>query len=343
MTPDGRDPQPAGEPLEAATGAALRQRFLSYRTLLGFAIGVALLVITWILTGLTFEELLDRITNANPWLILAAYGIFALTFPIRTLRWRLLLENAAHREDVNPHYRNSWLLQILFISWFVNGITPLKLGDLYRAYMARANFATSLTRTLGTVFSERVFDVATLIALVLASATFVVRSTSVSEDVGRIVMIAAIALALLAVALALMLAFGQPIFRAFPERARGIYDRFHSGIFDSWTWRSGPLLWLFSLLIWSAELTRLALVTRALGVELGIAEIIFTGTAASLLLAVPTPGGLGAVEGGMVGLLRLIGVGAAPAGAIAIVDRIISYWSLNLVGVLVFSATRLKK
>ena len=181
------------------TGAALRRRFLSYRTLFGFAIGVALLVVTWILTGLTFEDLIDRITSANPWLILAAYAIFALTFPIRTLRWRLLLENAAHREVVKPRYRNSWLLQILFISWFVNGIIPLKLGDLYRAYLARANFATSLTRTLGTVFSERVFDVATLIVLVLASATFVVRSTSVSEDVARIVVIAAIALAVLAV------------------------------------------------------------------------------------------------------------------------------------------------
>ncbi|MDE2768951.1 MAG: flippase-like domain-containing protein, partial [Chloroflexota bacterium] len=57
----------------------------------------------------------------------------------------------------------------------------------------------------------------------------------------------------------------------------------------------------------------------------------------------PTPGGLGAVEGGLLGLMRLIGVGGGVAGAVAIVDRVITYWSVILTGGLLFVFTRLKR
>ena len=61
---------------------------------------------------------------------------------------------------------------------------------------------------------------------------------------------------------------------------------------------------------------RLTLVTRAVGLELGLGTIFFSGAAASLLLAFPTPGGLGAVDGGIIGLLRVAGgVSAGPAGS----------------------------
>ena len=341
-TPDVDDPI-APQIAEEITHGGLIRRVLSVRTLLSFAIAAGILVAVWIIADLRVEDILETLRRANPWLIVGAYGVFALAFPIRTWRWRILLDNAAHREDQYPAYRNWALFQILFISWFVNGLLPLKLGDVYRAYMARANFATSLTRTLGTIFTERVFDVSTLIGLVLISAAFVVRSPRVGDEVGRIIAIAAIALGALAVALALMLIFGRPVFRLFPPRAQGIYDRFHSGAFDSFTWGSGPLLFVLSLGIWSLELLRLALVTRGLGIDLGVAEIVFIGTAASLLLAVPTPGGLGAVEGGLLGLLRLVGIGSGSAGAAAIVDRAISYWSVMLCGAIVFTVTRLKR
>ena len=340
--PDVTD-EPTAQVPEAISERGLLRRFLSLRTLISFIVAAALLVVSWILAGLTFEDILDRISRADPWLIVVAYAVFGLTFPLRTLRWRVLLENAAHREERRPRYRNWWLLQILYISWFVNGILPLKLGDLYRAYMARANFATSLTRTLGTIFSERVLDVGALIVMVLASAAFIVRASDVSEDIGRVITITAAALAVLAPALALMLVFGRPVFRLVPARVQGIYDRFHSGTFDSWTWRTGPFLWLVSFVIWGLEVVRLGFVTRALGVEIGPAQIVLTGTAASLLLAVPTPGGLGAVEGGLLGLMHLVGVASSPAGAVAIVDRVITYWSVIVSGAVVFVVSRLKK
>ena len=227
-----------GAPLVARP--ALRSGFLSLRTLLSFAIAAALLVLVWFLNDLSVEEILDRLSRANPWLIVAAFVVYGMNFPMRTLRWRILLNNAVKHEETTPKYTMWGLFQILYISWFVNGVIPLKMGDVYRAYMARANYGTSLTRTLGTVFTERVLDVVTLIVIVLASSVFVLQMPEVGEDVGRIIMVAVIVLAVLAAAVFAMLLFGSPIFRRFPKRVAEIYERFHSGVFDSWTWRSGP-------------------------------------------------------------------------------------------------------
>ena len=337
-------PESAGQAGPLVARPALRRRFLSVRTLLSFAIAAALLVLVWFLNDLSVEEILDRLSRANPWLIVAAFVVYWLNFPLRTLRWRVLLNNAVKHEETTPRYTMWGLFQILYISWFVNGVIPLKIGDVYRAYMARANYGTSLTRTLGTVFTERVLDVVTLILIVLVSSVFVLQLPEVGEDVGRIILVAVIALAVLAAAVFAMLLFGSPIFRRFPKRVGEIYERFHSGVFDSWTWRSGPLLWLLSFAIWSAEMGRLTLVTRAVGLDLGLGTIFFSGAAASLLLAFPTPGGLGAVDGGLIGLLRVAGgVSAGPAGVVAIIDRFISYWCVTVSGAAMFALTRMKR
>ncbi len=334
-----------GEPTEGQDlgGSGLLRRFLSLRTLISFLVAAGLLALSWVLADLHVDEILAHLRAADPLLILVAYAMFGLTFPVRTLRWRLMLVNAAHRENVVPDYRARDLFQILYISWFVNGVLPVKLGDIYRAYMARANYGTSLTRTLGTVFSERVFDVATLTGMVLVSAVVIVSSPDTTDEVGRILAIAAIGLGLLVLGVIFLLFFGKPIVRLLPQRASGIYARFHSGVFDSWTWRTGPWLWMTSITVWSLEMLRLGLVMRALGVPMEPAQVVFVGTAASLLLAVPTPGGLGAVESGILGLTRMIGVGAGLAGAVALVDRLITYWSVLVTGGLVFVFTKLKR
>ena len=214
-------PEGAGPEGPLVARPALRRGFLSVRTLLSFAIAAALLVLVWFLNDLSIEDIFDRLSRANPWLIVAAFVVYWLNFPLRTLRWRILLNNAVKHEETTPKYTMWGLFQILYISWFVNGVIPLKMGDVYRAYMARANYGTSLTRTLGTVFTERVLDVVSLILIVLVSSVFVLQQAEVGEDVGRIIVVAVVVLAVLAAAVFAMLLFGSPIFRTFSEAGRG--------------------------------------------------------------------------------------------------------------------------
>ena len=89
------------------------------------------------------------------------------------------------------------------------------------------------------------------------------------------------------------------------------------------------------------ESLRLYFVVLALGfpgVELGISGAVFVALIGSLLTAVPlSPAGLGIVEAGIVGVLTLVyGVSLPEATAIALLDRVISVFSVIVFGSILY-------
>ena len=95
-----------------------------------------------------------------------------------------------------------------------------------------------------------------------------------------------------------------------------------------------PLLGLMTVTIWLTEAMRLYFVTKALGDDLGVSGAMFVALIGSLLTAVPfTPGGIGLVEGGMIGVLtKVFGASNTHAAAIVLVDRAISVFSIVVLG-----------
>ena len=115
-----------------------------------------------------------------------------------------------------------------------------------------------------------------------------------------------------------------------PHRLAEIYDRFHDGTMGSFD----KLHWVFGLgvLGWLAEVGRLFFVVQALGVPVAMGLIVFVPMANGLLSAIPfTPGGIGVVETGVSGLLRLE-LSVELALAVALLDRTISYLSIIVSG-----------
>ena len=113
------------------------------------------------------------------------------------------------------------------------------------------------------------------------------------------------------------------------------YRRFHQGTLGSFR-RIVPVT-LLGVLAWMAEVARLYLVLRALGLDLSFPLVIFLTLANSLLTLVPTPGGFGAVEPGVAGLtVQLSKLSGSVAAAMVVVDRAITYVSIILVGALLF-------
>ena len=119
-----------------------------------------------------------------------AFAVYYIGFPLRGYRWTLLLRGAGTKIRV----RDS--TEIIFISWLVNCLVPAKLGDVYRAYLLRLNYAVSLSRTFGTVFIERVFDLFAIVLLGLAAGFWSFRSGMSPEvqlvfGIGLVVIVAA--------------------------------------------------------------------------------------------------------------------------------------------------------
>jgi uncharacterized protein (TIRG00374 family) len=335
----------APEPSIERDQLSLARRLRDPRTIVSIILPVILLaLLATQLPGFRLDEAVARIGNADPLLLLAAFAVYYLGFPLRGYRWQLLLRNAGTRVSL----RDS--TEIIFISWLVNCLVPAKLGDVYRAWLLRANFLVSLSRTFGTVFIERVFDLFAIALLGLAAGFWSFRG-GLPPEVQIVFGIGLAVIFALTIGIYTVRSFGRRAIERVPlprkQKVLEYYDRFEEGVFSVGP-RQVPWLAIVTALIWATEAMRLLLVINALNftdVHLGISGAFFVALAASLLTAIPlTPAGLGIVELGVVGILTFIyGVPESDAVAITVVDRAISVLSIIAFGSIAYVLSRKTK
>jgi uncharacterized protein (TIRG00374 family) len=320
---------------EVEQKVSLREKLLDKKTLLSFAVSFAILYL--FLTRIDLGAAWEVMKSANPLLYLFAFVVYYAAYPIRGLRWKRLLKNTGFTLGTGD------ATEILFISWFANCLVPAKLGDIYRGYLLKKNFATSMSKAIGTIFVERTFDIVILVVLLSLSGilSFEGRLPDTVTTALRVGL-------LLSVALIVILG-GLRYFRDFivhflPHRFSDIFIRFEEGVTHSLVARTTPVLTLYTVVIWAFEVGTLYLVTRAISLTLVLPIVIFVALAASLLTSIPiTPAGLGAVEVVITGLLMLVGVPSDVAVSVALLYRIVSYWSLIAIGGIVFIRSRKTK
>ncbi|GBD10991.1 hypothetical protein HRbin23_00641 [bacterium HR23] len=317
-------------PRLALGGKALLPTFLS----LGLAGAVlAFLVVRFdVDLGATWR----LIRASNPGWYALAFVAYYLSFWPRGLRWRLMAQGAGIG-SAPPERLPSALEAGFYIlqAWFLNAVGWLRVGDPYRAYAFARSSGSPFARVLGTVAGERVVDMGAILALLVVASG----GLALGHQGGRIgvwfIGVAGGMTLVGMVALAGMALWGLRLASRFPAPVRGMYERFHHGVLAGVRWRIG---WVMALGIvgWLLEALRLGMVAMALGVGLSPWMVLFTALANALLTAVPlSPGGLGFVEVGVVGLLALT-LPKETAVAVAVLDRSVSYLSVVAFGGLAF-------
>ncbi len=309
---------------------SLARRFLNVRTIGSIAFGVVLVFLLFrVVLNVDFGRTFDLMRRANPLMLLAGLVAYYLTFPLRTLRWTLILR----RVGTSVPYRAA--REILFLSGFVNCIVPAKLGDLYRAYLLRGNFGASISRTVGTIFIERVTDILVIFALALAAGYWSFRG----RDQPQVDALFLAGFVFAAVLLLLVIALryqGRRLTRLLPERVQELYERFHEGSTGALTPRVLLPVGAITAVVWLLEGARVFFVIHALDLpdmRIGISSAIFVALAASLLTAIPlTPAGIGFVQAGIVGALYLYGIGPEDGTAVALTDFVLATLSVIIIG-----------
>ncbi len=319
---------------------SLRRRLVNVRTIGSAIFGVVLLyLLSRFFFGPDFDwsEVWRLVTEADPGFLALAFVAYYATFPVRGFRWRYVLA----RSGVRIRFRDA--TEILFLSWFVNCLVPAKLGDLYRAYLLRGNYGASISRTVGTVFVERIADIIIIAALALSAGFWSFRGRSRPEIDFIFLLGFAISIGLVVLLVGLRL-FGGQIGRRLPARIGELWVRFQEGSTGVLGPRSVPIILGLTVVIWLLEGARLYFVIRALAlpeVGLGISASVFVALAAALLTAVPfTPAGVGIVEVGIIGVLGLYGVTEEPAAAVALVDRGLTIVTVIILGGILYAFSR---
>jgi len=322
---------------------ALGKRFFNWRTLLPLVIVVIALIIFAQKSNINPQKTWQAIKSANLLFFFIAFVIYYLSFGLRALRWRMLLENVGFTSAKGVHLPKFWkLVEIIYISFFANVVVPAKLGDLYRAYLLRQEIGVSTTRSFGTVLAERLLDLIVLLLLFIPAIIISLRENMPPQL--RLSLQVLLVLVVLGIAglIGLRLA-REPIARLVPARFRDHYYHFQEGTLGSF--RRLPTLTLLTVGVWLCESLRFFFVALSLQLIGGdllhiIAAAIFIGLGEALLTAIPTTGGgVGLVEGGMVAMIALFyqGPNAVNLTAAAILlDRTISLFSILAIGLIVF-------
>jgi len=335
VTAAASQPAPAPIPDAPARADSLAGRLLDVRTLVSFVILAFLLLFVITRVQLDYRDALRAIGGTNFVLYGLAFGAYYTSYVVRAVRWEILLRNAGEAGSF------ATLLRIVLLAFFANCVLPAKMGDFYRAYLLRERTQISGAKGLGTIVSERVIDFLVLMALLLLSAAISFQATVPSRFLGAFALGAAIAALLVLGLIALQLLKGR-LPRLMPGRLRELAHRFQSGLLDAFGQRLGLIIGL-SVMVWVAESARLYLVVQALPfhTSLHLAQVMFIALVASLLTTIPAlPGGLVLVEGGIIAVLAFFGLSPSQGLSVAILDRLISYWSLIVVGLGLFLARR---
>lgn len=294
--------------------ARWKEAFLSF--------GIVAVSFYVLVSSVDVGEVVATIYGADIWLYTAAVGLFYLTFPLRGLRWRLMLDNAG----VEAEDRDA--TETVFLSFFLNNVVPAKLGDVYRAHRIRPSEGEPRSRIFGTVVTCRFIDLLFLVVAVTGLGGIVMAS--------RFSWLAEYLVyfygGLIVGGVGFFLLRERVLEYVVPERIVASLMNVKEGFVVSMSDRVGLVIGLTAI-IWGLVALRVFMVFGALGMEAGILFAAFLGFFMIALSAFPlTPAGAGVVEVVSTTFLAFYGFEGSMGAAVVLMDRSITFMSLIVIG-----------
>lgn len=344
------DSEPGGGG-EASAGFSIRWRTAA----LGLAISA--LFTGLFLVGLHPEELREVPTMVDPWLVLLAASVLFLEFPMRALRWRILLTPIhlrAHGPGGPEPLGIRQLFSITVIGFMANNLLPARAGELVRPYLASRDGRLGFESVLVTSVLERGFDIlglGTVAALTLLllpgsgadamDSTLLSQLTQVASALGAL----AIGGMILMCAVALRGERFRPLVEWIAQRLPGPVGRFGLRLFDGVLqglaslevgWR--PLVAaLITAAIWINGAAAIWLLMESFHLDLPFAAACFLSLTIALAVVLPqAPGFVGVFQVATQATLMAWGVAVGPSQGFAILFWLVSFVPVTVAGL--FSA-----
>lgn len=274
---------------------------------------IGLLLIAFLLYRFDADEILQNIGSAKPSYLALAILIYALTFIVLTVRWRMILSAIGEKLPFIEAY------QAFAGGVLLSDFTPARVGDLARPLMVKDH--VELKRGVLSVIIDRYADILT-IGLLGTSGLLLF------SDLFSLHLLFAIVLFLAAVLSASLFWLKRALLvrgadRLGWERLTQAAHRLDEAA-CSLNRPSGLMARsvLLTMIAWTLHALRLALIAKSVGYDVPLHVLFFLQPLVSALSLIPiTISGLGLVEGGIAALLSWFGVPLAAGISIALLDR----------------------
>jgi glycosyltransferase 2 family protein len=306
--------------------------------ILGAVLAIALLL--WALRGVHLEEVVRQIRNADPWPLAVGVVLATLTFPMRLIRWRLLL-----RSETGAPLPAMPLWHAVAIGFMANNLLPFRAGELVRTFAATKLSGARFTAAMSSVAVERVFDglaCVGLLAIGLLTSDLppgvMVGGLSLARAAQVVGMLSIGALSAAGVVVAFPMAAERLIRRCLPagrmtDRLISVIEGLRHGLASL---RSPALVIrvsVWSLAIWLVNALALYVSFASFGIPVGFGgALLLQGVLVIGISVQLTPGFVGQFEAAIVAALALYGISNDVASSYAIAFHGATFIPITLAG-----------
>lgn len=282
-------------------------------------------------------ELAKSLAQVSGATVLTAMGLSTLNYVLRCVRWHAYLGKLGLKVPVAES-------ATIFISGFAMTVTPAKMGEVLKSVLLKSTHGVPIAVTAPVVVAERVTDLAGLV--LLASIGALAFESGLLIAIGGAVAVTGLLVVCSWRPLGesvLRICERMPVVDRLVDRLREAYDSLQR--------LSSPGLTLYASTLatvaWAMQCVALWLVAGEIAPGAIDAIESCISYSAPLLggTLVLIPGGLGATEASMTGVLIALSDGllnTASATAVALVIRLVTFWWAVLLGVFALSWWRLR-
>ena len=318
---------------------------LNWKTALGIVLSAGLLV--WTLRGESPSDIWSVISKSNVPLLVVAALVATAVFPLRAIRWRVILEPVA------PNLPIAQLWRATAVGMMVNNIYPARLGEIARAYaLTRETSRVSLTSAVASLAVDRVFDALTLMLLLVAAMLapeFPRGITIGGQPVQRAAALFAVGALILFVMLYVIVVFPQYLARLYAamvgrvapglvERGSTIIHAFSEGLGVLRSPRRFAAVFFWALVHWLVNALAFWIGFKAVGVDVPFSAANFLQGIIAIGVALPSsPGFFGVFEAAAKVGLEVYGVTGGLAVSWAIGYHILSFIPITMIGLYYFA------
>lgn len=277
------------------------------------------------------HEVIDSLGSLELWRIGTVFGLVTVSYGIRFLKWEYYLRTL--RIDVPLK-----ISLIVFVSGLMMVITPGKAGEVWKAWFLRDEQGISVNETAPVVGAERVTDLLALAAFAFLGAVLYRQSSTTLIGVTGLFVGGVALLQWRSLCLRILtLCETIPLIGSYADEIREFYESTYA-LFRP---KQLGVAMVISLVAWGMEGVALWIVLNGFVTDASILLSLFVlGLGSVVGAASLLPGGLGAAEASMVGMLVFFEFSRTIAVSSTLVIRVGTLWYGAVLGTVVFASYR---
>ena len=278
------------------------------------------------------DKISDKIFNFKLEFLPIIIGLVVFSWIISYSRWNILLKNQ------NIHIPHSLNFQIFLIGGAL-GITPGKIGELFKSQILKEKFNIPRTKTAPLFIVEKFLDLVSAMIVTLIGIWFI-------PEIGYLAIVGLMISVLLFKILTSKKFFNQTLnflnkikfLKKYLEPLSSSHEILSKTLYS----KKMFLLLILSFFYWIIIGCAAFFVIEGFGFSIGSILNIISTYSSSLVIGALSfiPGGIGIAEGSLIGLLTFQGIDISEAIVIVVLIRIFTLWFSTIKGFIALKTSR---